>query len=209
MTSTEPVNTPLGETLGLQLRSAGHTKHEWTSWAAMDSIFDYLEGKFIQSLDKPSDSPEDEQPNLAEQLPAADEAGPSTSRSVSYKKLNEPSGSQAGGSSGVCSLLRPKRDKSYEKLEADDSICVEDEKVARARYTAPKASSEQMDLSSDGVSISYPSEEPPTPSAVVLTSQYRKFKEQEKKAKADKGDGTDGGDEDEDSKKDEFCPLLH
>ena len=40
VTSDEPVGTPLDRGRGdVPLFSAGHTKHEWTSWAAMDMIF--------------------------------------------------------------------------------------------------------------------------------------------------------------------------
>jgi len=40
VTSDEPVGTPLDRGRGdVPQYSAGHTKHEWTSWAAMDMIF--------------------------------------------------------------------------------------------------------------------------------------------------------------------------
>ena len=36
----QPVGTPLDRGRGdVPLYSAGHTKHEWTSWAAMERIF--------------------------------------------------------------------------------------------------------------------------------------------------------------------------
>ena len=38
------MGTPLDRGRGdVPLYSAGHTKHEWTSWAAMDMIFDDMD----------------------------------------------------------------------------------------------------------------------------------------------------------------------
>ncbi|CAM4801047.1 unnamed protein product [Rotaria magnacalcarata] len=38
----EDVNTDLGDSVCCQLRSSGHTVHEWTSHTAIDAIFDYF-----------------------------------------------------------------------------------------------------------------------------------------------------------------------
>lgn len=49
VTSSEPLNTILSEDNGMPERSAGHKKHEWTSYAAIDAVFPYLEELYEKS----------------------------------------------------------------------------------------------------------------------------------------------------------------
>lgn len=47
VTSSEPLDTPLRSGAGdVPRRSAGHTKHEWTSWACIDALFAFLEDNY-------------------------------------------------------------------------------------------------------------------------------------------------------------------
>lgn len=47
VTSSEPLDTPLKSAASdVPRRSAGHTKHEWTSWACIDALFAFLEENF-------------------------------------------------------------------------------------------------------------------------------------------------------------------
>lgn len=52
MKSKEPLNTELKYSdSDVPCFSAGHTKHEWTSWACIDALFPYLEEKYKQFLE--------------------------------------------------------------------------------------------------------------------------------------------------------------
>lgn len=47
VTSQKLLNTELeSSSSDIPLRSAGHTKHEWTSWACIDALFTFLEEKY-------------------------------------------------------------------------------------------------------------------------------------------------------------------
>lgn len=47
--SSEPLDTPLKSSANdLPRRSAGHTKHEWTSWACIDALFAFFENNYKQ-----------------------------------------------------------------------------------------------------------------------------------------------------------------
>lgn len=49
MTSSKPLNTDLKlSEIDVPCFSAGHTKHEWTSWASIDAVFPFLEEKYIE-----------------------------------------------------------------------------------------------------------------------------------------------------------------
>ncbi|XP_017143128.1 FAM172 family protein homolog CG10038 isoform X1 [Drosophila miranda] len=49
VTSNSPLDTPISSTRDKIRRvSAGHTKHEWTSYSAMDSVFKFFEEKYEQ-----------------------------------------------------------------------------------------------------------------------------------------------------------------
>ena len=45
----QPVGTRLPKSRDIPRYSAGHTKHEWTSWAAMDNIFSDMDHAFSDS----------------------------------------------------------------------------------------------------------------------------------------------------------------
>lgn len=49
VTSTAKLDTELETSSGdIPLRSAGHTKHEWTSWACIDALFKFLEENYTR-----------------------------------------------------------------------------------------------------------------------------------------------------------------
>lgn len=49
VTSSKPLDTPLkSPSTDLPQRSAGHTKHEWTSWACIDALFAFFEEKYSE-----------------------------------------------------------------------------------------------------------------------------------------------------------------
>ncbi|KAH8268435.1 hypothetical protein KR026_007103 [Drosophila bipectinata] len=53
VTSKTPLGTPVLTTKGsIRKVSAGHTKHEWTSYTAIDSIFKYMEKKYEKRSNK-------------------------------------------------------------------------------------------------------------------------------------------------------------
>lgn len=62
MTSSKPLNTKLSNSLtDIPCYSAGHTKHEWTSWACIDALFPFLEEKYAEfSNDDQSDESDQE-----------------------------------------------------------------------------------------------------------------------------------------------------
>lgn len=53
VTSKSPLDTPVSASRdGIRKVSAGHTKHEWTSYSAIDSIFKFMEEKYEQRTNK-------------------------------------------------------------------------------------------------------------------------------------------------------------
>lgn len=69
MTSDEPLNTELDSgPSDIPAFSAGHIKHEWTSWACMEVLFPFLEEKYQNWLT----TKQDESTEAAKQT-AADE----------------------------------------------------------------------------------------------------------------------------------------
>ncbi|KAH8361915.1 UPF0528 protein CG10038 isoform X1 [Drosophila serrata] len=53
VTSKAPLDTPVSASKdGIRKVSAGHTKHEWTSYSAIDSIFKFMEEKYEQRTNK-------------------------------------------------------------------------------------------------------------------------------------------------------------
>lgn len=63
--------------------SAGHTKHEWTSWACIDALFPYLEEKYAEFVkDGQSDESQSDEENDAVKEKVAEEK-------VDEEKVNE------------------------------------------------------------------------------------------------------------------------
>lgn len=64
MTSNHPLDTELDtRSSDIPCFSAGHTKHEWTSWACMEVMFPYLEEEyryFLKSKDTVAESSEED-----------------------------------------------------------------------------------------------------------------------------------------------------
>lgn len=64
MTSNHPLDTELDtRSSDIPCFSAGHTKHEWTSWACMEVMFPYLEEEyryFLKSKETVAESSEDD-----------------------------------------------------------------------------------------------------------------------------------------------------
>ncbi|KAH8306448.1 hypothetical protein KR018_011557 [Drosophila ironensis] len=53
VSSRNPLDTPISASKGsIRKVSAGHTKHEWTSYSAIDSVFKFLEEKYQQRSNK-------------------------------------------------------------------------------------------------------------------------------------------------------------
>lgn len=53
VTSDEPIDTVVNDKGGDVIRiSAGHTKHEYTSWSAEKSVFEYLENNLQKRRDE-------------------------------------------------------------------------------------------------------------------------------------------------------------
>ncbi|XP_017040989.1 LOW QUALITY PROTEIN: FAM172 family protein homolog CG10038 [Drosophila ficusphila] len=51
--SNSPLDTPVSQSKnGIRKISAGHTKHEWTSYSAIDSVFKFIEEKYEQRSNK-------------------------------------------------------------------------------------------------------------------------------------------------------------
>lgn len=49
VTSSKSLNTELDHSSSdIPCYSAGHTKHEWTSWACIDALFPFLEEKYAE-----------------------------------------------------------------------------------------------------------------------------------------------------------------
>lgn len=63
VTSSKPPNEALDtRSTDIPCYSAGHTKHEWTSWACIDALFPFLEEKydgFLKLKSKGIDKKED------------------------------------------------------------------------------------------------------------------------------------------------------
>lgn len=56
MTSTNPLNTELSSGVSdIPAFSAGHTEHEWTSWACMEVLFPFLEEQYQHWLTAKND----------------------------------------------------------------------------------------------------------------------------------------------------------
>ncbi|KAJ6635052.1 FAM172 family protein like [Pseudolycoriella hygida] len=56
--SSEPLNAPTQyqHKNDVQRVSAGHREHEWTSWSAMEVLFEYLEYKYKEFIENNSTS---------------------------------------------------------------------------------------------------------------------------------------------------------
>lgn len=67
VTSSKPVNTPLStEKDGdIQRFSAGHVKHEFTSWACMDALFEFFEDKYSTFIEN---QPKDKKQKISDEL---------------------------------------------------------------------------------------------------------------------------------------------
>jgi len=51
--SSSPLDTPVSQSnKSIRKVSAGHTKHEWTSYSAIDSVFQFIEEKYEQRMNK-------------------------------------------------------------------------------------------------------------------------------------------------------------
>lgn len=60
MTSSKPLNTNLEtRSSDIPCYSAGHTKHEWTSWACIDVLFPFLEEKYEEFVKNGGENNED------------------------------------------------------------------------------------------------------------------------------------------------------
>lgn len=53
VTSSKKLDTPLqSSTNDIARYSAGHIKHEWTSWACIDALFAFIQNKAIDFLQR-------------------------------------------------------------------------------------------------------------------------------------------------------------
>lgn len=52
VTSSDPLDTELETSRDIPCYSAGHTKHEWTSWACIEALFKFIETKYKQISEK-------------------------------------------------------------------------------------------------------------------------------------------------------------
>lgn len=69
MTSNQPLNTELESgTSDIPAFSAGHTKHEWTSWACMEVLFPFLEERYRDWLATKEDESAEEAKKATEKV---------------------------------------------------------------------------------------------------------------------------------------------
>lgn len=79
MTSNQPLDTELDtRSSDIPCFSAGHTKHEWTSWACMEVLFPYLEEEyryFLESKGKVAESSKEDRKDVTEKSEEAEKDG--------------------------------------------------------------------------------------------------------------------------------------
>lgn len=89
VTSSKPLGTRLDtRSTDISCYSAGHTKHEWTSWACIDVLFPYLEEKYEEfGKDDQSDEDESDEQNDTDEEKTEE-------READDGKADEPSGQE-------------------------------------------------------------------------------------------------------------------
>lgn len=139
--SSKPLNTNLdNRSSDIPCFSAGHTKHEWTSWACIDALFPYLEEKYAEfGKDDQSDDGQSDDQNDADKEKANEE------------KADKPSDQEEDNGRSNEEKVKNKSDqeksdvKSGEK-KADAKSGEKEEESADDGQSEPKKPNKREDL---------------------------------------------------------------